>query len=878
MARLISLTALIAGTALVLCGPLQAAQRTFEGFPFTIPYDGLAEGTAPAELAALDAPAGEGGFIQVQGDRFVRADTGEPIRFWATNLCFAGCFPPHEVARRMARRLGTLGINCVRFHHMDAAGYPNGIWRNQGWGDFHHTDLHPEALDRLDFLVAELKRNGVYADLNLHVSRRYSPADGFPEPAEGESVPGYGKGMDHFYPRAVEEQKRYAGMLLRHENAYTGNPYAEEPAVAIVEVNNENGLLQQWAGGGLDALPEEYRAELEEQWNEWLRSRYGSTPRLADAWSGGAHPGGGPDLLAGAAVEPRLEVHEESAATVQETTDSESDPVRVVNVQEGSSVGWHVQHHWAPLTVKKGTAYELRIRMRANRRKSVSLGLKMDHEPWRDLAPTQSVTVGPQWRQYSVIFQANADEAPDAAGRGGARVSLSNLAETDLEVAFTEPTLRRAAVTGLPTGQNLEEGTVAWPERGEAGGRTQAVWMDMVRFLRQTEVGYWSEMRRYLKEDLGVRMAVTGTATGFTTPYIAAETGDFVDAHAYWQHPHFPGRSWDMSNWRVGNVPMVSRPEDATLGSLAGRRIFGLPFTVTEYNHSAPNEYAAEGFPLIAVYGSRQRWDGVFQFAYSHNDRFETDHFSSFFDMKGDPAKLAVMPACSVLFRGGLVPASAAAAEGWLSIAERLDLLLGGGPWRVTAYSGDVPGDAWRRALVGLLRRRDQSVTPGPGGGKVTWHADGGVRGVVHYVGDGVAGLIGFASGQSLRVPGFYILTGDTSLDGFAVVMLNAVDGQALGEPGRYLLSAVSRYANPGMQWNDQRNSVGTQWGRGPTRCEGVPMRFGVRTGRQVTVYPLNPDGTRRQPLEVGRGEAGVAFVDLGPEQRTLWYEVVVAE
>ncbi len=577
-------------------------------------------------------------------------------------------------------------------------------------------------------------------------------------------------------------------------------------------------------------------------------------------------------------MSPRLEVQGSAAATVEQTTDAEGNPIRVVKVQRSSSAGWHVQHHWAPLTVKEGTAYELRIRMRANRPERVSLGLKMDHEPWRDLSPGRSVEVGPRWREYAIIFHSNADEAPDEAGQGGARVSLSNLAEAGLEIAFARPTLRRAAVVGLPAGQNLEEGSVAWPERDEAGGRTSGVRLDMVRFLRETEVSYWSEMRRYLKEDLGVRMSVTGTATGFTTPYVAAESADFVDGHAYWQHPHFPGRSWDQSNWTVGNVAMVSRPDDATLGGLAGRRVFGLPFTVTEYNHSAPNEYAAEGFPLIAVYGSRQRWDGVFQFAYSHNAEPETDHFGSFFDMKGDPVKLAEMPACSAIFRGGQVPAAAAVAKGWLAMEERLDVLRDSGTWGLTAYRAGPAEDAWREALVGLLRREDQSVRPGPGGDKVGWYLDRQGRGVVRYIGDGAAGMIGFCSGQSLRPPGFYMLTRDTSLGGFAVVMLSAADGQALGEPGRYLLTAVSRYTNPGMVWNEQRNSVGTQWGSGPTLCEAVPMRFGVRSSGSVAVYPLNPDGTRRDPLEVGRGEAGIAIVELGPEHRTLWYEVVVAQ
>lgn len=78
------------------------AQEEFSGFPFTIPPEGVKPGTAPADLAPVKGTAGEEGFVQVKGHQFVLADSGRSVRFWGTNLCFAGCFPPHEVSERMA--------------------------------------------------------------------------------------------------------------------------------------------------------------------------------------------------------------------------------------------------------------------------------------------------------------------------------------------------------------------------------------------------------------------------------------------------------------------------------------------------------------------------------------------------------------------------------------------------------------------------------------------------------------------------------------------------------------------------------------------------------------------------------------------------------
>ncbi len=865
--------AMVITLALALSGGWAAAAGAeFDGFPFSIPFEGLKAGTAPADLAGPDAPAGAGGFVQVEGDRFVPSEGGVPVRFWGTNLCFAGCFPPHDVADRMARRLATLGVNCVRFHHMDASGYPRGIWRNEGWGDFEHTDLHPDALDRLDYLVARLRENGVYTNLNLHVSRTYGPADGFPAVGEGEAVSNYGKGVDHFFPRCIDEQKRYARMLLRHVNAYTGRPYAEEPAVAIVEVSNEDGLVHTWARGGLDRVPRAYADELQAQWNRWLARQYGSTGKLRSAWAEGARGQEGPDLLAGPSVRDGLETHEQAQATEQQTRTPDGQPASLIKVLRASPTSWHVQRSWSSVAVERGTTYVLRVRLRTNRPDTVSLNCTMAHDPWRHLGLTSSVDVGTDWRAYELYFTAQEDDAPDEEGRGGARITLSGLSKDGLEVAFTRPTLCVAAITGLPAGEALEAADVAWPRR-QLDGRSPPVQRDVVRFLRDTEAAYWRGMCEYIHDELGAKMAVTGTAVGFTTAFVAAETVDFVDAHAYWRHPSFPGRPWDPGNWIVRSDPMVNSPATSTIRSLAGRRVFGLPFTVTEYNHPSPHLYEAEGFPVIAACGSHQAWDGVFGFAYCHSDRWETDHFESFFDVAGNPVKLALQPACSAILCRGAVGSPARTAPAQIPLARRLELLAGG-PWGVDAYAGGVADLAWLDALVGVVAGHGQPA-PGKGDGALQWDVREG-RGALTFTGRDCMGLVGFCEGRELDAGAVSITPGRTSLDGFSVLMVNAVDGQPLGSAGRHLVTAVTRCANRDMGWNADRTSVGRQWGTGPTLCEGVPFSLAVRGAAEL--FALAPDGTRREQVQPGATTGGLSVFAPGPAWRTLWYELVVSE
>ena len=147
-------------------GIVRASEESL--FPFVVSYDSPANATNISGW--LDKPAGGHGFIKAE-DGHLRNETG-PVRFWATNIAFEGCFPTHQQAERLAARLARLGINCVRMHHMDMYSI---------WGDSpNKLTIDPRKLDRLDDFIVQLKKHGVYTNLNLHVCaglarRRDSP-------------------------------------------------------------------------------------------------------------------------------------------------------------------------------------------------------------------------------------------------------------------------------------------------------------------------------------------------------------------------------------------------------------------------------------------------------------------------------------------------------------------------------------------------------------------------------------------------------------------------------------------------------------------------------------------------------------------------------
>jgi hypothetical protein len=254
--------------ALAFCAPAFAAPMP-ELAPFPIDWSKVPESVVDLS-GCLEAPAGKDGFIRVEGEHLV-TPRGKRFRIWGTNICARDCFPLKDEAPAIAADLARWGFNVIRFHHMDS-----GQIFDQKRIDTRALD--PDSMDRLDFFVAELKKRGIYTNLNLNVSRQFKAGDG----VRDYNLLGYAKGATYFNPRLIELQREYARQLLTHYNPYTKSEYRNEPAVIIVEMVNENSLVEAWVANRLvgkdepkgnetwKPLPVSYTKELTEQYNVWL--------------------------------------------------------------------------------------------------------------------------------------------------------------------------------------------------------------------------------------------------------------------------------------------------------------------------------------------------------------------------------------------------------------------------------------------------------------------------------------------------------------------------------------------------------------------------------------------------------------------------------
>ena len=179
--------------------------------------------------------------------------------------------------------------------------------------------------------------------------------------------------------------------------------------------------------------------------------------------------------------------------------------------------------------------------------------------------------------------------------------------------------LRPGGFIGLPKDQSLQAGNVDLP----GPTASPAMQADFRRFLIDIERDYVAGMKRFLQDELGVKPLVIDTQAsygGVAGAHREATLCDFIDMHAYWQHPRFPGKPWDGNNWFIPNTSMVADPNGGTLAGLAAHRVGGLPFAVSEYDHPAPNDHSAELFPMIAACAAAQDWDAVYQFNYANSE------------------------------------------------------------------------------------------------------------------------------------------------------------------------------------------------------------------------------------------------------------------
>ena len=248
-------------------GALKPGQRTHKAnrgfFAWEPPADPFTD-DALLDLRHLNEDvAGRSGRVDTRDNSFVLGD-GTPVKFWAANIGGAIEDLDHTSHVYLARQLAKRGVNLVRVHG--------------GYYSSHDPTFDMEKLDSLHHFVSALKQEGIYTKLSF-----YFPAWFRLDPwhKEGGRWPFM---LLFFDPEMQEVYFNWADALLKTPNPYTGAPLGQDPAVAIVEIQNEDSHFF-WTFGKDSAPPDKWET-LKQLYGSWLKQRYGSLDSPLAAWDG----------------------------------------------------------------------------------------------------------------------------------------------------------------------------------------------------------------------------------------------------------------------------------------------------------------------------------------------------------------------------------------------------------------------------------------------------------------------------------------------------------------------------------------------------------------------------------------------------------------
>lgn len=220
------------------------------------------------------APAGKHGWVTVRGDRFVFED-GKEVRFFGCTTGVTGRRFPKEQISAFARRLRALGCNIVRLIKLVGPGEP--VPGSRLYRDGSRTELDPERMETFCRFLSELKKNGIYVQLDLRGDNEIL-----------DEIPGMkGVRWDHYSllsPSVERLQIENLKRILNYRNPYTGTTIGRDPVIAMVMVENEDSLFYE---ANLAAITNPAaRKEFQAGFNRFLLEKYRHREALKKAWNG----------------------------------------------------------------------------------------------------------------------------------------------------------------------------------------------------------------------------------------------------------------------------------------------------------------------------------------------------------------------------------------------------------------------------------------------------------------------------------------------------------------------------------------------------------------------------------------------------------------
>ncbi len=392
-----------------------------------------------------------------------------------------------------------------------------------------------------------------------------------------------------------------------------------------------------------------------------------------------------------------------------------------------------------------------------------------------------------------------------------------------------------------------------------------------LQFLNELQRNALLEQKRFLRDELKLDLLCAGINME-SSPALTAQRNllDVVDDHLYFDHPSFPVSNWKLpASYRQYSA--IRRKGNNFPAALFSSRIYGKPFTVSEFNYCAPNRFRCESGALLGAYAALQDYDALIRFDWASSEQtaLQPAPLSAFAAANDPLAQFSDRLAMLLFRRGDVRPAREKVvceipdASEWKTAAAKypqsfreLGFIAQVGSRAGGADPADATESPWcgerplSNAAVETLRRRFRFDN-------IAQSASGEL-----YL-DAAKGVLKISAPRTaaITLPGGSEVSGVLAVRGADVpqtIALSSLDGKLLAESGRILLLHLTDTLNFQAKFSDANRNTLYKWGssRLLVRRGRAEVSFLHRDAGEMEVFALHADGSvaRQLPRRVENG------------------------
>gem|GEM_PF-443427 len=878
----------VALSAIMFVGLAQMA----EAQPLTNPYPFWYSDTStidPALAHNADVEkAGSRGRVVLKDGHFAFND-GTRFRIVGTTLQWYSAFPDSASAVQLARRLRSMGVNCVRFNTFDV-----NVWSTVSMFDANETKTLGNGLSagqmlKFDWLTHQLRENGIYYVLCFQSTWTPKPDDGVIQPDSaswGARVPSM------FNPVIQQIHRNIIRALLSHVNTFTNLAYKDDPAVAFIVASEDASLTAHWVytqdvvrpnTNGQASTGTQHVKLIDSLWQSWLQKRYTTDQALSAAWSTkAANPSN--VLINGNFEDPFNTVWQffvnttSGAQAILQYSDAEKHEgsscarIRINKLDETRSVYGLNLNQKIPV-MRRLQTYQFSFWAKTTpqrAKRSMTLYIYNGTSPYNSYGPQTEVQLSSTWQKYDFTFTSTATDTTTAyAG--------FLMGADSGDVYLDDVQFREAAVPGLKPGESLTKRNILLSpmlDNTITGERAKA----NAAFLHENLTTMFTNIRKLVRDTLA-------------SPVLMCPSYRFVsyyDMAAAKEYEVFGN-----AEWRSSTGSMLDEFYGGTLTSHAQVRPEGKAFVISHLAYQFPRPYQSEMMTVLPAYNGLQDWDGIFFSVYSENARAGSNRVDSnnYWILMNKPNVLSLFPWTSSLMRTGAIAPSAKK----IVIQHTRESVEVPSLHALNNYSLMISPDSrmplFRRVSVNLDPAAEESFMPhldisalsgtvdlaalDAENEQIFWDA---TKGQMRIATPTHIALMGRLEGQIVTAD---LLTAEQTTAGrHALVALHSLTDKPLSESDQALLTISTRVLNEGAVFNAENTDL-SRWGRGNIQMEGVGVRvtFTAPQFDSLTIIPLAENGqplAGRKPIGVSR-RAGNKFTTLIDTKlnATPWYKLV---